>query len=140
MSADLAAVLGTIVLIAVGVIRYQHVDNTKTRDLIDRNRDLIDKTSRENRELIEKKSDENRDLIKENRELIEKKSDENRDLIEKKSDENRDLIDRNRDLIEKYHTETAASLGEVRERLARIEGRLEIGPPPPSGDAAAEAA
>jgi hypothetical protein len=111
MSADLAAVLGTIVVIAVGFIRYQHVDNAKTRELIDRNRDLI-----------EKKSDRNRDLIDRNRELIYETGRENRDLIEK------------------YHLETAASLGEVRERLARIEGRLEIRPTPPPGDAAAEAA
>ncbi|WP_419847666.1 hypothetical protein [Candidatus Poriferisocius sp.] len=125
----LATVLGSMLVFAAALMRYQHVDSTKTRDLIDQtskeNRELI----KENRELIEKKSDENRELIKE-------KSDENRELIK----ENRELVDRNRDLIEKYHMETAASIGEVRERLARIEGRLEVSPPPPPDDTTAEAA
>ena len=111
MSVDLIPIFATLLVVVAGLMRQQHVDSTKTRD-------LIDKTSKENRELIEKKSDENRELIKENRELI----------------------DRNRDLVEKYHLETAASIGEVRERLARIEGRLEIWPTPPPDDATAEAA
>ena len=50
------------------------------------------------------------------------------------STKSRDLIDRNRDLIEKNHREMSDSLGEVRERLARIEGR--IFPPPPHDDEA----
>ena len=122
MSVDLIPIFATLLVVVAGLMRQQHVDSTKTRD-------LIDKTSKENRELIDKTS-------KENRELIEKKSDENRELIK----ENRELIDRNRDLVEKYHLETAASIGEVRERLARIEGRLEIWPTPPPDDATAEAA
>ncbi|WP_419850508.1 hypothetical protein [Candidatus Poriferisocius sp.] len=104
MLVDLIPIFATLLVVVAGLMRQQHVDNTKTRD-------LIDKTSKENR-----------------------------DLIEKKSDENRELIDRNRDLIEKYHLETAASIGEVRERLARIEGHLEIRPTPPPDDATAEAA
>ena len=122
MSVDLIPFFATMVVVVAGLMRYQHLDSTKTRE-------LIDKASKENRELIDKASKENRELIKE-------KSDENRDLIK----ENRELVDRNRDLIEKYHLETAASIGEVRERLARIEGRLEIWPTPPPDDATAEAA
>ena len=133
MSVDLIPFFATMVVVVAGLMRYQHLDSTKTRDLIDKaskeNRELIDKASKENRELIDKASKENRELIKE-------KSDENRDLIK----ENRELVDRNRDLIEKYHLETAASIGEVRERLARIEGRLEIWPTPPPDEPTAEAA
>ncbi|WP_419846658.1 hypothetical protein [Candidatus Poriferisocius sp.] len=122
MSVDLIPFFATMVVVVAGLMRYQHLDSTKTRE-------LIDKASKENRELIDKASKENRELIKE-------KSDENRDLIK----ENRELVDRNRDLIEKYHLETAASIGEVRERLARIEGRLEIWPTPPPDEPTAEAA
>ncbi|MDE0004102.1 MAG: hypothetical protein OXQ29_15540, partial [Rhodospirillaceae bacterium] len=68
-------------------------------------------------------------------------SSKNRDLIEKCSQENRDLIKQytreNRDLIEQYSQETIGSLGEVRERLTRIEVRIF---PPPSHDDEAEAA
>ena len=70
----LAAVLGPILLFAVAIMRYLHLDSNKTRDLIDearkenreitdRNRDLIDEARKENRELIER----NRDLIERNR-------------------------------------------------------------------------
>ena len=100
----LAAVLGPMLLFAVATMRYQHLDSTKTRDLIDEarkeNRTLIDEARRENRELIDK---------------------------------NRELIDKNRELIDKNHGEFSVTLGDVRERLARIEGYLRIWPPPPSG-------
>ena len=33
----IAAVLGPMLVFAVAIMRYQHVDSTKTRDLIDRN-------------------------------------------------------------------------------------------------------
>lgn len=55
-----AAVLGPMLAVMTAMMRYQHVDNLKTRALIDRNRDRIDESSRENRELIER-------LIRENR-------------------------------------------------------------------------
>ena len=61
----LAAVVGPLLAFALAMMRYQHVDSTKTRD-------LIDKSNRENRELIEQSNRENRELIRENRELIEK--------------------------------------------------------------------
>ncbi|MCY4424310.1 MAG: hypothetical protein OXC06_14715, partial [Acidimicrobiaceae bacterium] len=98
----LAAVMGPMLLFAAAMMRYQHVDSTKTRDLIDEAR-------------------------KENRDLIDEVRKENRDLIDEVRKENRDLID-------KSHGELGASLGDLRERLARIEGHLRIWPPPP-GDA-----
>ncbi|MCY4664338.1 MAG: hypothetical protein OXC00_06715 [Acidimicrobiaceae bacterium] len=109
----LAAVMGPMLLFAVAIMRYQHVDSTKTRD-------LIDEARKENRELIEEARRESRELI----------------------DRNREMIDRNRELIDGNHKELGGSVGDVRERLARIEGYLRIWPPPPHGanDGDAEAA
>ncbi len=133
----LAAVVGPMLAAVLAMMRYQHVDGTKTRTLIheqiDKCRDLIG----ENRDLIEESNKENRDLIRENRDLIEKSSKENRELIEKSNKENRDLIRENRELIERNHREVTSSLGEVRERLARIEGHLQLPPPPEEGEAEA---
>ena len=108
----IAAILGPMLVIMAASMRNQHVDSTKTRELIDKsnqqNHELIDKSNQQNRELIDKSNQQNRELI----------------------DRNRDLIDRNRDLIEKNHAELRDSLGEARERLARIEGCLSAPPPP----------
>ena len=135
----LAAVVGPMLAIMLAMMRYQHVDSAKTRnllyELIDKNRELIDR----NRDLIEKSNLENRDLIDRNRDLIEKSNLENRDLIEKSTQDTRELIQENRELIEKNHSEVTSSLGEVRERLSYIEGFLRQSPPPPT-DGEAEAA
>ena len=127
---DLAAIIGATVgpmlLFATAIMRYMHVDSTKTRDLIERtskeNRDLIERTSKENRDLIERTSKANRDLIEqartENRDLIERVRTENRE----DNRETRDLIEKNRDLIM-----------DARERLAGIEGHMGTRPPPEDG-------
>lgn len=105
----LGVVFGPLLALMAVMMRYQQVDSTKTRD-------LINESSRENRELIEKSSRENRELIRENRELIRE----------------------NRELVEKNHREVTGSFGEVRERLAHIEGFLKSWPTlPPDGDAKA---
>ena len=108
----LAAVLGPMLLFVAASMRYQHIDGTRTRDLIaesnEKNRDLVAESDKETRKLIEK-----------NRDLIEK----NRDLIETSNKETRDLIDKN-------HKELSHSLGDARERLARMEGYLRISSPP----------
>ncbi|MCY4036826.1 MAG: hypothetical protein OXF64_05180, partial [bacterium] len=83
----LAVVFGPLLAFVVVMMRYQHLDSTKTRE-------LIEKSSHENREWIHR-------LIRENRELIEKSSRENRELIEKSSRDDRELIRGNRELIEK---------------------------------------
>ena len=90
-------------------IRVQHRDSTQTRtemrDLIDGNRDLIERSSRDNRDLIE------RSVAKLSGEFAEHK---------RTTDDN--------------HRAVQEQLGDVRYRLGRIEGHLGIGiPPPPDG-------
>ena len=118
----LAAVVGPMVAVMLAMMRYQHVDSTKTRTLM---HDLIGESNRELRGLIDK----NRDLI-----------DKNRDLIDESNRETRELIRENRELIDKNHSELTASLGEIRERLSHIEGFLRQSPPPPEGEGDTEAA
>ena len=122
----IAAVLGPMLLFVAASMRYQHIDGTKTRELIaesnEKNRVLIAESNKETRELIAESDKETRKLIEKNRDLIDK----NRDLIEKSNKETRDLIDKN-------HGELSHNLGDARERLARIEGYLRISPPPEQG-------
>ena len=112
----LAAVLGPMMALAVVVMRYQHLDSTKTRDLINdvriENRDLIDEVRIENRDLIDEVRTENRDLIRENRDLINEVRTENREGLRE--------VNRN--------------LADARERLARIEGHFGIGAPRADAD------
>ena len=100
----IAAMLGPMLLFVAASMRYQHVDSTKTRE-------LIAESAKENRELI----------------------DRNRELIAESAKENRELIEKNRDLLRTNHAEISSSLADARERLARIEGYLRISPPPQQG-------
>ena len=115
----LAAVLGPMLVFVVASMRYQHLDSTRTRD-------LIEQSSGENRDLIEASHKENRRLIEKNRDLIEASHKETRDLIEQSNKETRDLFMAS-------HAELSGSLADARERLARIEGHLRISPPPQQG-------
>ena len=112
----IAAVVGPMLVMVVASMRYQHLDSTKTRK-------LITDSEKATLKLITDSNDKNRDLI-------EASNRENRDLIEASNRETRDLIDKNRDLIMRNHT----VIGDVRERLARIEGHLRISPPPATSD------
>ena len=112
----IAAVLGPMLLFVAASMRYQHVDSTKTRELITKS---IETSNKENRKLI----DRNRKLIDRNRDLIQTSNKETRDLVETSNKETRDLIDKN-------HAELSSSLSDARERLARIEGYLRITPTP----------
>lgn len=94
LAAVIAAVLGPVLLLSGAMMRYQHVDSVKTRD-------LIEESNRENRELIG-------EVRKENREMI-------------------------GGLRGEVH-ELGHSLGDARERLARIEGHLGVPPPSPQID------
>ena len=118
----LAAVIGPMLVMVLALMRYQHVDSTKTRTLM---YELIGKSSKENRELIEKSS-------KENRELIEKSSKENRELIEKYHSELKGELSELKGELKGI----VGEIGEIKERLSYIEGYLRLPSPPVSdGDA-----
>ncbi len=145
----IAAVLGPMLVFAAATMRYQHLDSTKTRDLIDKNRELSEQAHKETRDLIDKNRELSEQAHKETRDLIDK----NRELSEQAHKETRDLIDKNRELSEQAHKETrevmdrnhrelSVSLGDARERLSRMEGYLRALAPPPNNaaDGDAEAA
>ena len=102
----IAAILGPMLAFVVVSMRYQHNDSTKIRELI---------------------SESN----KENRELISESHRENRELIERATGKLSAELADHKQLSEQRHQEVVRSLGEARERLARIEGHLGIGAPPP---------
>ena len=102
----IAALLGPMLAFVAVSMRYQHNDSTKTRELI---------------------SESNR----ENRQLIERASRENRELVERATDKLSAELADHRQLSERRHQEVVRSLGEARERLARIEGHLGTGTHPP---------
>ena len=108
-------------------IRVQHRDSTQIRTEM---RDLIG----ENRDLIERSSKENRDLIGENRYLIERSSKENRDLIERSAARLSGEFAEHKRLTDANHRAVQEQLGDVRDRLGRIEGHLGIGVPPQPDD------
>ena len=72
------------------------------------------------------------------RELIAESSRENRELIERATDKLSAELAEFRQLSEQRHREVVRSLGDARERLARIEGHLGIGMPPPRGNETGE--
>lgn len=116
----LGIVFGSMLAFAVAIMRYQHVDSTKTRDLV---HTLIKESNRENRELIERVRVDLSDGLNEVRGGL--------DEVRGGLNEVRGGLD-----------EVRGGLGEVRERLAFIEGYLKFWPkpPPPPDDGAAEAA
>ena len=63
----IAAVLGPMLLFVAASMRYQHIDSTKTRELIT---ESIEKAKKENRKLTERANKETRRLIDRNHELI----------------------------------------------------------------------
>ena len=132
-----AAIVGPLLVIMLAMMRYQHVDSTKTRtlmhELLDRSREHAEKLSKETREHAEK-------LSKETREHAEQLNSETREDSEKLIRQNFEMIRENRKLIEKNHAELTGGLGEVRERLSYIEGLLRQPPPPPPLDGDVQAA
>ena len=138
----IAAVLGPVLAFAVVSMRYQHVDGTKTRELIAESRE-------EARELITESREETRELIgrseKQTRELIGRSEKQTRELIgrsEKHIDGLvADMAELKRDSKESFR-EVVRSLADARERLARMEGHLGVGSPRPAeaGEDTADAA
>ena len=102
------------------LMRHHHVDSTKTRDLLERtNRethDLLEKTNRETRDLLERTNRETREWAAEQFERT-----------------NREAA-RQFDLLRADIRDIGASLNDARERLARIEGRLDATHPQPEGN------
>ena len=105
----IAAVVGPMLVLVAASMRYQHVDSTKTRKLI---------TDSEKATLT----------------LVADSNEKNRDLIAASNKETRELIEKNRDLITRNHETIGGAIGEVRERLARIEGHLRIPPQQTTSD------
>ena len=162
----IAAILGPMLAFAVVSMRYQHHDSTKTRELISNSeketRELISNSEKETRELISNSEKETRELIskseKETRELISNSEKETRELIERSSKETREeatrqleratdllrgdfeqhkrITEKNHDTSQQQFDKLADCLGDVRERLGRIEGHLGIGAPPQQDDKA----
>ena len=98
----IAAVLAPMLAFVVVSMRYQHLDGVKTRE-------AISKSEKETRALISESSKETREML--GAQLAEHKSDTQESL--------RGLAASVRDL--------GVSLGDARERLARIEGHFGIG-------------
>lgn len=102
----IAAVVSPMLVSVAAMMRYQHKDSTRTRELIGEVRD-------EARTLIGEARDEFRTLIGE-------ATDEGRALTEHHSREHGESL-----------KEVVRSLADARERLARIEGHFGIGVRPP---------
>lgn len=117
----IAAILGPMLAFVVMSMRYQHNDSTKTRDLT---RELISASNEEYRELVAASN-------KEYRELVAESNKEYRELVERVADKLSAELAEQRQINERRHQEVVRSLGDARERLARIEGHLRIGTPPP---------
>ena len=109
-------------------IRLQHRDNRETRHLIsDTNletRQLISDTNLETRQLI---SDTNLETRQEAARQIERLG----DRLSGELAEHKRIVEKNHDELRADHGKVVESLGDARERLARIESHLHIPPPPP---------
>jgi len=155
LGAAFGVMFATLTTLMVSSIRVQHRESTQTRQLItqasEKNRELIEQATEKNRELVERECAKNRELIEQatekNRELIEREC----ALIEQKTEtlttdlnEYKRVTERNHDTVIKSLNNMASSLGDARERLARIEGILRIGLPtatdPESNGGTSEAA
>ena len=90
-------------------IRVQHRDSTDIRALIEQS---------------------NKEIREENRGLIERSSKESRDLIERSMDKLSGEFAEHKRITDANHRSIQEQLGDVRERLGRIEGHLGIGMPP----------
>ena len=114
---ELTPVIVALVLPIVGMtvtlMRYQHVDSTKTREWTT---ELIERTNRETRESTA--------------ELIERTNRETREWTAAQFD----LLRADIGGIRSGLNDVNASLNDARERLARIEGRLSPTQPQPDGN------
>ena len=100
----------TLTTLMVGSMRVQHRDSIQARK---DNRDLIEQARIENRDLIEQATGKLSADLSEHRRIAEKNHDEVKQALGKITE----------------------SLGDARERLARIEGHLGLGRRPPHDEA-----
>ena len=117
----LAAVLGPMLAFVVVSMRYQHHDGAKTRELIER---LNLETREEATRQIERAVDK---LSADSERAVDKLRGDSERAVDKLSGE----FAEHKRTTEKNHREVTRSLADARERLARIEGHLRIGAPPP---------
>ncbi len=111
----------TLTTLMVGSMRVQHRDSIQARK---DNSDLIEQARIENRDLIEQARIENRDLIEQATGKLSADLSEHRRIAEKNHDEVKQALGK-----------ITESLGDARERLARIEGHLGLGRRPPHDEA-----
>ena len=105
----LAATLGPVLAFAVASMRYQHLDTLKTRE-------QIADSERETRELI---TQSNKETLQEATRQFQQLS--------------TSLAEHRQETREGFK-EMTASLGDARERIARIEGNMGIAAPPINND------
>ena len=133
LGAAFGVMFATLTTLMVSSIRVQHRESTQTRQ-------LITQASEKNRELIEQVTEKNRELVERECALIEQKT----ETLTTDLNEYKRVTERNHDTVIKSLNNMASSLGDARERLARIEGILRIGLPtatdPESNGGTSEAA
>ena len=117
----IAAVLGPVLGFVVVSMRYQHQDSVKTRELITSSeKETCEWVTTQIEGAFGKLSNELAEHKQDTRENFKQVREDFKDVKE-------DLKVLNRDL------------GDVRERLARIEGHVEVGKAPPSQDSGGQA-
>jgi len=109
MGAALLAMVAATFAAVFGSIYEQRREGTKTRDKLDENRDKLDETNEALRDLAARTTV----LEASHQHLLQ-------EFVE------------HRRMTEKNFAEVNGSLADARERLARIEGHMGIGIPPPS--------
>ncbi len=126
----IAAVLGPMLAFVAVSMRYQHVDGTKTRQLITDSekeaRGLAANSREETRQLIANSKEETRELIAnsemETRQLIDQSNKDTRQLIERSNKDTRQLIDQSnkdtRQLIDQSNKETLEAARELIDGIA----------------------
>ena len=127
-----AATLTPMAGFVLGLVAFLHRDSLKTRDLIERSnresRDLIERSNRESRDLIERSNKESRDLIersnKETREECVRQVEAAATRLSDEFAEHKRVTEDNHRATQDELGRINASLGDARERLARIEGHL----------------
>ena len=141
----IAAYVLPVVGLTVTMMRYHHIDSTKTRDLIERTAketaEQFKRSDRETAEQFERTAKETAEQFKrsdrETAEQFKRSSKETAEQFERSDRETAEQFKRSSkefDLLRADVGEIGRSLNDARERLARIEGRLDALRPLHDGD------